>query len=177
NILLFMEQDASTELADAFLTEIKRRLFKECVPRLKICLAELTDEEIWYRPNSASNSVGNLVLHLLGNVRQWVVAGLGGQKDIRERQKEFDEQGPIAVEEIIADLDILMAIVAQIIEKTTIEDLLTVRNVQGYQESGLSILVHVTEHFSYHVGQMTYIVKMLKNADIGYYEGHDLNAK
>ena len=71
----------------------------------------------------------------------------------------------------------LLLEVEQILNSTSTNDLLKIRNVQGYQESGLSILVHVTEHFSYHVGQMTYIVKMLKNMDMAYYAGHDLNTK
>ena len=71
----------------------------------------------------------------------------------------------------------LLLEVEQILNSTSTNNLLKIRNVQGYQESGLSILVHVTEHFSYHVGQMTYIVKMLKNMDMAYYAGHDLNTK
>ena len=169
-------ENQTIALTAAFITEIKRRLFEESMFRLKKCLAELTEEQIWYRPNKASNSVGNLVLHLHGNVRHWIVAGLGKNKDVRERQKEFDEPGPVPVEEMLTDMEQLMTEVDAILNQTTANDLLEVRNVQGYQESGLSILVHITEHFSYHVGQMTYIVKMLKDKDMGYYEGHDLDA-
>ncbi|MFK7978993.1 MAG: DinB family protein [Saprospiraceae bacterium] len=170
-------QNQSTTLTTAFIAEIKRRLFEESMVRLKKCLAELTEEQIWYRPNNASNSVGNLVLHLHGNVRQWVVAGLGKNKDVRERQLEFNEQGPVPTNKMLADMDRLMVEVNTILDKMTSDDLLEVRNVQGFQESGLSILVHITEHFSYHVGQMTYIVKMLKDMDMGYYAEHDLEAK
>lgn len=170
-------KNQSTALTNAFIDEIKRRLFTENVTRLKKCVGELTEAQIWYRPNNASNSVGNLVLHLHGNVRQWVVAGLGKNKDIRERQKEFDEKGPIPLEKMLGDIDKLMEEVNQILNNISTTDLLEVRNVQGYDESGLSILVHITEHFSYHVGQMTYIVKMLKDKDMGYYDGHDLDAK
>jgi len=157
-------QNQSTALTTAFIAEIKRRLFEESMFRLKKCLTELTEAQIWYRPNKSSNSVGNLVLHLHGNVRQWV-------------QQEFDEQGPVPVAKMLADMEQLMIEVDAILDNTTSADLLEVRNVQGYQESGLSILVHITEHFSYHIGQMTYIVKMLKDKDMGYYEGHDLEAK
>jgi len=167
----------STALTAALIAEIKRRLFEESMFRLKKCLNELTTEQIWYRPNPSSNSVGNLILHLHGNVRQWVIAGLGKNEDIRERQKEFDEQGLVPVKKMVEDMDLLMVEVEAILDQVTAEDLLEVRNVQGFKESGLSILVHITEHFSYHVGQMTYIVKMLKDKDMGYYEGHDLKAK
>ena len=170
-------QNQATTLTTTFIAEIKRRLFEESMVRLKKCLAELTEAQIWYRPNKSSNSVGNLVLHLHGNVRQWVVAGLGKNKDVRERQLEFDEQGPVSTKKMLGDMDQLMVEVNAILDNTTSADLLEIRNVQGFQESGLSILVHITEHFSYHVGQMTYIVKMLKDKDMGYYDGHDLEAK
>ncbi len=162
---------------DSFIMEIKRRLFEENVPRLKKCVGELTDSQIWYRPNLHSNSVGNLVLHLCGNVRQWILAGVGGEKDVRERQKEFDEKGPISTEKMLKDLDDLIMAVDQVLDQIEASALLKMYDVQGYKESGLSILIHVTEHFSYHIGQMTYIVKMLKDMDMGYYEGQDLNAK
>ena len=164
-------------LTIAFVKEIKRRIFEECFPRMKKCLAELSTEQIWYRPNESSNSIGNLVLHLQGNIRQWVVAGLGEKEDIRKRQEEFDEIGPVSTEKMLKDMKRLLLEVEQILNSTSTNDLLKIRNVQGYQESCFSILVHVTEHFSYHVGQMTYIVKMLKNMDMAYYAGHDLNTK
>lgn len=168
-------QDYPTSFRDAFIAEIKRRLFKECIPRLKKCLGELSEAQIWYRPNEHSNSVGNITLHLCGNVRQWVIAGLGRQKDVRERQQEFDEKGPISTELLIQKVEQLMIEVDQVLDATTVEDLLTKRMVQGiFEESGLSILVHVVEHFSYHVGQVTYVVKMLKDIDTGYYAGENL---
>ena len=169
--------DKAQALKQLFLEEVNRRLFDENFPRLKQCLGELSEEEIWYKPNISSNSVGNLVLHLQGNVRQWVIVGLGGAEDSRQRQKEFDTEGPIATNQLLSDLELLIKEVRHVLNKVAVTDLLEVREVQCYQESGLSILVHVVEHFSYHVGQISYIVKMLKNKQLGYYEGHDLEAK
>ena len=163
-----------TVFCDAFLTEIKRRLFEECLPRTRQCLQQLNEDQIWYRPNANSNSVGNIVLHLCGNVRQWIGAGLGGQADIRERDQEFAEKGPIPRAILLAKLDNLEKEVQQVLAAVRPEDLLRKREVQIYEESGLSILVHVVEHFSYHVGQLTYIVKMLNDVDTGYYAGQDL---
>ena len=168
-------QDYPTSFRDAFIEETKRRLFGECVPRLKKCLRELSEAQIWYRPNEHSNSVGNIALHLCGNVRQWIIAGLGRQEDVRKRQQEFDERGPIPTEILIQKVDQLMLEVNQVLDATTAEELLTKRMVQKiYEETGLSILVHVVEHFSYHVGQVTYVVKMLKDMDTGYYAGQNL---
>ena len=163
-----------TVFCDTFLAEIKRRLFEECLPRTRQCLEQLNEDQIWYRPNANANSVGNIVLHLCGNVRQWIGAGLGGQADIRERDLEFAEKGPIPRAVLLAKLATLEKEVEQVLAAVQPEDLLRKRKVQIYEESGLSILVHVVEHFSYHVGQLTYIVKMLKDVDTGYYAGQDL---
>jgi len=169
----------ATEEAGAFgralLAETKRRLFRDSQPRIHRCLAQLTEEEIWFRPNAETVSVGNLVLHLLGNVRQQLLSGLCGAPDRRRRQTEFDERGPIPAAELLRRLDELMAEVDQALDGVDPQSLLTVRKVQGYEESGLSIVVHVIEHFSYHVGQMTYFVKSRKAVDMGYYAGIDLN--
>lgn len=155
---------------DLLITETKRRLFEESVTRLKKCLNQLTEEETWYRPNEHSNSMGNITLHLCGNVRQWILTGLGKQNDNRTRQQEFDERGPISTKALIQKVDNLMLEVEKVLDSITSEMLLEKHKVQVYEETGLSILVHVVEHFSYHVGQMTYFVKWRKDIDTKYYE-------
>lgn len=155
---------------DLLITETKRRLFEESVTRLKKCLNQLTEEETWYRPNEHSNSMGNITLHLCGNVRQWILTGLGKQNDKRTRQQEFDERGPISTKALIQKVDNLMLEVEKVLDSITSEMLLEKHKVQVYEETGLSILVHVVEHFSYHVGQMTYFVKWRKDIDTKYYE-------
>ena len=173
------QTDAQTAAAygRALIAETKRRLFKDSVPRIRKCLAHLSLEEIWRRPNAEVVSVGNLVLHLCGNVRQNIVAGLGGAPDTRTRDREFAEAGPIPAAELLARLDETMADVDRALDRLDPESLLEIRRVQGFQENAVSILVHVIEHFSYHVGQITYYVKTTKAVDLGYYAGVDLNAK
>lgn len=157
--------------------EVKRRLFEEGVPRIKKCLSELNEEEIWHRPNGQSNSVGNLVLHLCGNVRQWIIAGLGQEEDVRQRQIEFDERGPISTIQLLDKLALLEKDVRTTLDKVSAESLVELHKVQAFEETGVSILVHVTEHFSYHVGQITYYVKAVKDMDMNYYGGIDLEQK
>ena len=154
---------------EQLLAETRRRLFGEGIPRIRKCLKELSQEEIWYRPNDNSNSVGNLILHLCGNVRQWIIAGLGGNKDVRQRAAEFDEKGPLSTATLENLLHQLEQDVELVLTKVTAEDLLKTHAVQVYQETGISILVHVVEHFSYHVGQITYYVKWRKDMDTNYY--------
>jgi uncharacterized damage-inducible protein DinB len=163
------------QIHNLLIAETKRRLFDEGVVRIKKSLSLMTEQQIWHRPNASSNSAGNLVLHLCGNVRQWIVSGLGKVGDVRTRQAEFDEQGPVPVDEMLSRLDALMQEVEAVLDRLSSDDLVAMHRVQGYDESGLSILVHVVEHFSYHVGQITYIVKALNDLDVGYYEGQELN--
>lgn len=157
------------DIAHALVAECGRRLFDESVPRIKRCLSHLTEEEIWRRPNAQTVSVGNLVLHLCGNVRQWIVSGLGGAPDTRDRASEFSEAGPVATEELVAHLEQTMAEAREVIRRVTLQELLRVRPVQRYEESGLSILVHVVEHFSYHTGQISLHVKMRRGVDPSYH--------
>ena len=139
----------------ALIAETRRRILGESIPRLRQCLSLLTEEETWRRPNPHSNSVGNLVLHLCGNTRQWIGSGLGGLPDTRQRQEEFDERGPLPKERLLEQLDEAEKLVNEVLERVRPEDLLALRRVQVFEESGLSILIHVIEHWSYHVGQAT----------------------
>ncbi|MDN5216214.1 DinB family protein [Fulvivirgaceae bacterium BMA12] len=157
--------------------ETKRRIIEESVPRIKKCLSKLSVEEIWRHPNQETVSVGNLVLHLCGNVSQWILAGLGNFPDTRERDREFSEAGGISTERLIKDMDDLMLKVTEVLDQLSPDDLLKKKRVQGFEETGIAILIHVTEHFSYHTGQITYYVKANKNIDMNYYGGIDLNKK
>ena len=159
------------EMKDLLLKEVRRRLMDEGVPRIKQCLTELSPHEIWLRPNENSNSVGNLVLHLCGNVRQWIVSGLGGLPDTRDRASEFNENGPLSSQELEALLESVMAEVNNVLDSLNTDQITQPIIVQGFEETGLSVLVHVVEHFSYHVGQITYFVKWKKDIDTAYYEG------
>ena len=162
-------------ISSEFVSQSINQLYEESIPRLLKCVGEVSDEELWWRANDNSNSIGNLVLHLTGNVNQWINTGLGGDADNRVRQEEFDNRGSISRVDILKQLDAVMVRAKQVIEGLKEDDLTNIHPVQGFQESGISIVLHVVEHFSYHVGQMTYIVKSLKDIDTGYYSGKDLD--
>lgn len=164
-------------LTQQTLQEVRRRLIEESIPRLRKCLGELSEAEIWSRPNTNSNSVGNLVLHLCGNARQWMISTFGQQRDIRQRNEEFTERGPLPTQHLLDELDHLERALIPVLETITAEDLTKSYSVQGFSETGIAILIHVVEHFSYHVGQVSYFVKAHKDLDLGYYAGLDLNKK
>lgn len=166
-----------SEITKLLVDEAAFRLLQESIPRLHKCLDRLSQEEIWFRPNENTVSIGNLVLHLCGNVRQWLISGLGGAPDHRERQLEFDEPGPLPTEKLRVQLDKLSREIEATLEGLSPIQLASSYHVQGNQVSGVSILVHVVEHFSYHVGQVTILVKSRKNMDMGYYEGQNLDSR
>ena len=162
-------------IATLLIKETKYRLLDESIPRLNKCLNKVTEEEIWFRPNANTVSIGNLVLHLCGNVRQWLISGLGGVVDNRQRHQEFNEKGPIPSSELRNNLSSLGSEIETVLDKLSPLELRSSQSIQGYEVSGVSILVHVVEHFSYHVGQVTILVKSRKNVDMGYYAGKNLD--
>ena len=157
--------------------EFERRLKTESLARIRVCVDLLSEEELWNRPNNNLVSVANLILHLNGNVKQWILSGVGDHKDDRERDNEFDQTKRIPTEELISTLTSTLDKSIRLIGDLSEESLLEYRNVQGYNETVLSILIHVIEHFSYHTAQITYYTKYIKDVDTKYYEGDDLNAK
>ena len=162
---------ASDAIRNALIDEVIHRLYDENLPRILKCMDRLDEQGIWWRPNENSNSIGNLILHLCGNVRQWIYAGLGGNEDSRDRQTEFDERRHLPIEELRALLVTTMDLVLPVIRNVQSEELLNFRPVQTFHETGITILIHVTEHFSYHTGQIAYITKMLADRQLGFYEG------
>ena len=161
-----LEQNILSELQ----TEFERRIYDEGFDRIVQCLGYLTEEEVWNRPNEQTVSIGNLILHLSGNVRQWICAGLGQQADVRQRDLEFSTEGGVAKIALIENIKRTIIDAQEVVEKVSAEDLAKRYKVQVYEETGLSIIVHVIEHFSYHIGQITYAVKSLKNIDTQYYK-------
>jgi uncharacterized damage-inducible protein DinB len=139
--------------------------------RITRCLEELTEAQVWQRPNASSNSVGNQILHLCGNIQQWIVVGLGGAPDQRKRAEEFAATGGVGKAELLARLTKVIRDSEAVITNLTEEDVLRERPVQAFQHDGMFILTHVTEHLSYHTGQIIFWVKALKDKDLDLYAG------
>ena len=157
-----------TALVKSAKTEADRVLRKVYLPRISRCLTQLSPQQIWWRPNPASNSVGNLVLHLTGNVRQWIVAGLGGAADVRTRDKEFAEQGPIPKQALLKRLEQTVLQACRIVRGLTAADLGRNYRIQGYRVTGLEASYHVAEHFSHHSGQIILLTKLLRGRDLAF---------
>lgn len=148
---------------------------QESMRMLQICKDFTTVDLFWFRPNGAANSIGNLLLHLCGNMRQYVVSGLGEKPDTRHRDEEFRQDLYSKPEEVWAYFFETCNEVIQEIENATTNQLLSKRIVQGFDLSGLGMVLHAVEHLSYHTGQIAWIIKSNQNCDLGFYSGFDLN--
>ena len=133
----------------------------------------MTDKQIWWRPNEESNSIGNLVLHLCGNARQWIVCGVGGAPRTRDRDAEFAQRNVIERDELVRLLRTTLADVESTLRDLLSRDpqlLLERRTIQGSDVDVLEAIFHVTEHFSMHTGQIIMLTKMLTAADLRFYD-------
>ncbi len=139
--------------------------------------ALLSAEDLWKKPNKASNSIGNIIIHLKGNITQYILAGLEGVEDHRQRDLEFSETHSYDAKELNHMLEELMDEVKTVLHRLKDEELIKTYSVQGFKLSGQGIVLHVVEHLSYHTGQIAFWTKILKNKDLGFYEGFDLNTK
>jgi len=159
-----------SQLATHFLKFSRQKLLGQYWPRLQKAVESLTDEQVWWRPNPASNSIGNLILHLNGNVTQWLVDSFNRDEDKRNRPAEFAAEGGITAAELIAKLGVTMERAAKVLDRLTVEELLAPYEIQGYHVHGLDAIYQVVEHFGLHYGQIAYITKSLTERDLGFYK-------
>jgi uncharacterized damage-inducible protein DinB len=153
------------------------RLFLDCsvrrlelsFSRIEACLGKLTEEQVWARGSENENAIGNLVLHLAGNVRQWIVAGVGGAPDTRQRDGEFSARGGNSIPELKERLRGIVREAAAVIGAATPERLAERVTIQKYDVSVLEAIYHVVEHFSLHMGQIVFAAKMMTGSDMGFY--------
>jgi uncharacterized damage-inducible protein DinB len=152
-----------------FLQFSRNKLLEQYWPRLRKAVERLSDEQIWWRPNDASNSIGNLILHLNGNVWQWLVASFNRLEDRRDRPAEFNATGDLTAGDLLARLGQTLDEAAKVLARLTDEQLLATWHIQGYTVTGLAAVYQVVEHFGLHYGQIVYITKMQEGRDLGFY--------
>ena len=159
-----------SELTALFLECSRHQMLAESWPRLRTCVESLTDEQVWWRPNAESNSIGNLLLHLNGNVRQWLVASFNRLEDHRHRPAEFGAQEGLTAAQLLDRLGATLDEAAKVLDRLTVEDLIAPCEIQGHHVRGLDAVYHVVEHFALHYGQIAYITKLLSAKDLGFYK-------
>ena len=157
------------DLAEMFLKFSREKLVGQYWVRMQAAVRPLSEEQVWWRPNEASNSIGNLILHLNGNVRQWLVDSFNGADDQRDRPAEFAAAGGLTAAELLVRLGATMDEADKVLGRLTVEELLKPYTIQGYHTRGLEAVYQVVEHFGLHYGQITYIAKSLTGKDLGFY--------
>ena len=150
---------------------------RELSGRIETCLGMLDEEQVWARGGDNANAIGNLVLHLCGNVRQWIVSGVGQRPDIRQRDAEFAARGGVPVAELVERLHRTVEEAVATIQGVTVDRLTERFMVQGYDVSVMEAIYHVVEHFSMHTGQILFAAKLLTGADLGFYRHLSANAQ
>ncbi|MEM7571760.1 MAG: DinB family protein [Bacteroidota bacterium] len=159
-------------------SELLHRSAHHCrwnMDRIEGCLAKIEAEEVWLRPNGNSLSIGNQLLHLSGNLRQWIIHSLGGAMDNRQRSDEFSTTAGQDKAQLLALLQATVAEAILTIQNLTEEELLRERTVQVYHLSGAAALIHAVEHFSYHTGQIIFWTKQLRDQQMDFYGGQALD--
>ena len=165
-----------TQFRDEFINQSVYRI-NENTRRILMCLKEIDETEMWQRSNKNSNSLGNIILHLCGNITQYAISCLGETEDIRMRDKEFSAKDGFTKNELSQKLESTVDEAVRIIEGLNEERLLKTYSVQGFDLTGIGIIIHVTEHYSYHTGQIAFRIKQLNDKDLGFYSGVNLNVK
>jgi uncharacterized damage-inducible protein DinB len=158
---------------------VKNALFRidESTRMIQKSLTNISEEEFWQKPNASLNSIGNLILHLCGNITQYIISSLGETEDLRNRDHEFSAKETATKKETLKQLEQTVDIAKRVVFDTDISNLLKVRSVQGFTFSGVGVIVHAVEHYSYHTGQIAFWVKQLKNEDLGFYDGIEVKIK
>ncbi|PYR45563.1 MAG: hypothetical protein DMF89_24730 [Acidobacteria bacterium] len=160
---------ADSDVSALFLDFSRKKLVDQYWPRLRTCVESLSDQQVWWRPNEASNSAGNLILHLNGNVQQWLVASFSRQQDARDRPAEFAAREGMSVAELLERLGATIGRASDVLARLTETELRATYHIQGYTVTGLHAVYQVVEHFGLHYGQIVYITKLVSGKDLGFY--------
>ncbi len=166
-----MQKTDDHAIARAFIARASAYFLDDYLPKIERCLEKLSDEQIWWRANEESNSIGNLILHLCGNARQWIVCGIGVAPDARNRDAEFAQRDVVPREELLSLLHSTLADVEATLQSVDPATLLEYRKIQGNDNVDiLEAIFHVTEHFSMHTGQIILLTKLLTGTGLDFYD-------
>lgn len=171
-----MGEVSTSALTDEFRRRCVHHMREEYLPRIERACARLDGADLWWRPNASCTSVGNLLLHLEGNVRQWILAGLDGREDERERAGEFAALEGSTVNDLLRQLRATVEDACGVIEQLEPDAMLEVHDIQVFEGvTAMAAVLHVVEHFSWHTGQIAWIAKMRTARDLGFYDDSELN--
>jgi len=155
---------------DRIFLDVSQKKLQQLTSRIEQCLAQLTAEQVWARGSENENAIGNLVLHLAGNVRQWIISGIGGKPDIRVRDREFTARGDVEPAELGERLKSTVEEAVAVLGQVSAGRLAEIVTIQKYDITVMEAIAHVIEHFAQHTGQIIFATKMLTGQDLGFYK-------
>ena len=161
---------SNQSLDEIFVAKSRYWLSKEYPIKLRHCVNALPQSAVWARPNATSNSVGNLLVHLAGNVTEWILGGVGGQTISRNRAAEFAQTEGRDGSRLLDDLETVLQKADGVLADLTADDLSRSVTIQGRRTTVLSAVYHVVEHFSMHTGQIVLLTKIYAPDSIHFYE-------
>jgi uncharacterized damage-inducible protein DinB len=150
----------SNQLSRAIGSEAAKEL-ESAIKKIVNCVDQLSEAQIWSRENESRNSIANLMLHMAGNLRQWIISGVGGAKDTRDRQSEFDQRTPLPKSQLLSSLQKTVAEAATAMANVTADVLLRVRHVQRGDVSALEAILHSVAHFRGHTQEIIHMTRDL----------------
>lgn len=145
-------------------------LAEDYLPKIRAAVGKLSEDDVWWKPNAASNSIGNLLLHLSGNLGQWVVSAVGGRPDERQRHLEFDPDQRPSPDAMLDRLATTVGEACEVLANVDHATLGELRTIQGREVTCFEAIYHAVEHFSMHTGQILYIAKLRTGSDLNFYE-------
>ena len=150
-------------------TRYSEQKLRQYLDRIQVCLGKLTADQVWARGHETENSAANLLLHLEGNLRQWILSGVAGRPDTRDRDSEFAARGGIEMEQLREQLYSTVDQVCGVIRGLTTDELARVVRIQGFEVTVLEAVYQIVEHFAYHTGQIVFITKAATGEDLGFH--------
>lgn len=154
---------------DSEFTRVATAALEQFCGRIEVCVGKLTPEQVWGRGSENQNAIGNLLLHLTGNVRQWILSGIGGAADTRQRDREFSQRQGVDPAELASRLRATVKEAQDVIGRLSADQLMERITVQGYHVTKLEAIFHVVEHFAGHTFQIIFATKLLTGEDLGFY--------
>lgn len=153
-----------------FLEKSRYYVATEYPSKIRLAVKGLSYDDVWRRPNENSNSIGNLLVHLAGNIRQWIVAGIGGEHSNRDRASEFAMRNGPMLTELLDLLDASVRDADSVLASLSERDLAGERTIQGRDTNVLEAIYHVVEHFSMHTGQIILMAKTYAPGSVQFYD-------
>jgi len=147
-----------SDISSAFISAARHNL-SEGFRKIEHCLSQLADEQIWWRPRPEMNSIANLILHLFGNMRQWLISGVGGAKDVRNRPAEFADRSNRRKAEVLGILQKVVSEADAILDRLTPQQLAAPRRIQGYDTTVIAAIFDTVAHFRGHVQEIIHMTR------------------